>query len=205
MVKILKGKGALVTGASGGIGGAIASLLECEECHVYTPSVRHEVKWHINDQVDILVNCAAVYDTKELELCTGDDFETFVHANIKVPYFLTRYFIHQMKKRGWGRVVNIGSTASHKGFANNSLYCMSKHALLGLSRALYEEYKGTGVRVLHVSPCPAQTNMAKKIPTSDKDWDTYIDPKEFAEYVVYLLKMDNNMVAPETEVQRYYG
>mgnify|MGYP003624890373 CR=1 FL=1 len=89
-------------------------------------------------EIDILVNCAGVFVVKELKATSNEDFDSTMNLNVRVPFVLCREFIGAMAKNKWGRIINIGSSSSYNGFKETSVYCASKHALLGLSRSLHE-------------------------------------------------------------------
>jgi 3-hydroxybutyrate dehydrogenase len=73
---------------------------------------------------------------------------------------LCRALVPAMVARGWGRVVNVASNAGRSGYAYTSAYCASKHALVGLTRALAVELGKTGVTVNAVCPGWVRTDMA---------------------------------------------
>ena len=94
----------------------------------------------------------------------------------------------------------IGSSSSYSGFENGSIYCTTKHSLLGLSRALNAELKKKNIRVISVSPASTQTNMAKI--STDQDFSTFLNPKEVAKYIVHVLSFDSEMIIDESRLNR---
>ena len=105
-----------------------------------------------------------------------------------------------MKSSKWGRIVNVGSSSAYGGFAGTSVYCASKHALLGVSRAMYNEFKESGVRVFSVSPGSIQTPMGKKV--LNQDYSTFMNPAEISKFVCELISYDSNMIAEEIRLNR---
>jgi NAD(P)-dependent dehydrogenase (short-subunit alcohol dehydrogenase family) len=105
-----------------------------------------------------------------------------------------------MVKNRWGRIINIGSSSAYGGYKNTSLYCASKHALLGFSRALHDELKEHNIRVFCVSPSGTKTAMGKSI--KGQNYDTFIDPKDVAEYIAYISSFDNAMISEEIRLNR---
>ena len=91
--------------------------------------------------VDIVVNCAGIFSIENLNRINSKKFDEMFAVNVKAPIIITRNFIKTMKLNRWGRIINIGSTSSYEGFEKTALYCSSKHALLGFSRSVYNEYK----------------------------------------------------------------
>ena len=151
-------------------------------------------------QIDVLINSAGVFLEKPIEKTTIKDFDNCYSINVKAPFFLSKEFSKNMKKKKWGRIVNIASSSAYQGFTNGSAYCSSKHAVLGLSRVLFYELKNDNVRVFSVSPGSVKTKMGKKC--KNQNFETFINPKEIAEYILNLLKFDNEMIIEETRLNR---
>ena len=105
-----------------------------------------------------------------------------------------------MKKKKWGRIVNIGSSSAYNGFKNGTIYCSTKHSLLGLSRALYAELKDTGIRTFCISPGSTQTKMGKI--SNDQNFETFLNPKEIADYVIFIISFDNELISEEIRLNR---
>ncbi len=150
--------------------------------------------------VDILVNCAGVFPVKSLQDSSLEDFENCFQVNIRAPFLFCKAFVDDMKKNGWGRIVNIGSSSAYSGFKETSLYCASKHALLGFSRSLQSELKEHNVRTFCISPGSVKTEMGKKV--THQDFSTFIDPEEIAEYIAFIISFDKEMVSEEIRLNR---
>jgi len=151
-------------------------------------------------EIDILVNCAGVFVVKELKATSNEDFDSTMNLNVKVPFVLCREFIGAMAKNKWGRIINIGSSSSYNGFKETSVYCASKHALLGLSRSLHDEYADKNVRVFCFSPGSIKTEMGKQV--KNQDFDTFISPEEIARYITFCISFDKEMVSNEIQLKR---
>ena len=150
--------------------------------------------------IDILVNCAGVFPVKLLSDSTVEDFENCFSVNVKAAFVLCKEFSQGMISKKWGRIVNIASSSAYAGFKNTSIYCSSKHALLGLSRSLHSELKEYNVRTFCVSPCSIKTPMGKSV--TGQNYETFLNPNEIAELIVHLVSFDNEMISQEIQLSR---
>ena len=160
---------------------------------------------NIFSNVDILVNCAGIFPVKLLSDSTMDDFEKCFSVNVRAAFVLCKEFSQGMVSKKWGRIVNIASSSAYAGFKNTSIYCSSKHALLGLSRSLHSELKEYNVRTFCVSPGPIKTSMGHDIiknENPDEKFDSFMNPNEIAEFITYLISFNNEMVSEEIRLSR---
>jgi len=150
--------------------------------------------------VDVLVNNAGVFLDKPLLKTTAEEWRRMMEVNVFGPFLLTRLVLAGMLERGKGRIINICSTASHRAYAGQSAYCASKHALLGMTKVLALETRGTGVRVHAVSPGGVRTALVRD--REGVDTSQYMDPDEVAETVLFLAGMDGTGVIDEVVMRR---
>ncbi|QTV80386.1 SDR family oxidoreductase [Microbacterium sp. NIBRBAC000506063] len=103
-------------------------------------------------EVDILVNCAGtIYRSPFLEH-EDERWRDVLDINLEAPRVLSRAFGAQMVDRGRGKIVNIASLLSFQGGVNVAAYTTSKHALVGLTKALANEWASRGVQVNAIAP-----------------------------------------------------
>jgi len=159
-------------------------------------SIRDTIK-----TVDILVNCAGIFIVKPLCETTVDDYEKCFNVNVKAPFFLSKVFSKDMMKKKWGRIINIGSSSSYSGYKETSLYCASKHALLGISRSLYDELKDYNIKTFCFSPGSVKTRMGKKV--KNQDFSTFIEPEELSKYITLTISFDSDMITEEIKINRF--
>ena len=153
-----------------------------------------------NINVDMLVNSAGVFPIKNISNSTLEDYQQCFDVNVRAPFLFCKKYAEQMKEKKWGRIVNVGSSSAYNGSADTGLYCASKHALLGLTRSLYQELKPYNVRVYSVCPGSLQTEMGAK--DIRQDYTTFIDPREVADYITEILTYNSEMIPEEIRLSR---
>lgn len=101
---------------------------------------------------DVLVNNAGVFIPGSIEEEADGVFEQQMAVNISSAYYLSQKLIPILKHGSRAHIFNMCSIASIKGYANGGSYCISKHAMLGLTRVLREELKPAGIAVSAIMP-----------------------------------------------------
>ena len=187
----LAGRRAVVTGASRGIGlavagrlvalgadvallargaaaleaaaadlGAAAWAVPCDvgDAEAVARAVRaiHE-RWP--DGPHVLVSNAGVFELATVEATTAEQFRRALDVNLLAPFLLARAFLPNMRARGDGHLVTIGSIADRNAFPENGAYAASKYGARGLHEVLRAELRGSGVRASLVSPGPTDTPL----------------------------------------------
>ncbi len=227
----MKDKVCIITGAGGGIGSAIAdALFSCgfnlvlmgrneeklrktangRECLILPGDICNDeyIRQTIETVVmkyggiDFLINNAGVAQSAAFEEISMEEYDRIMNTNVRAPFLMCQTAIPYLQKSDCGTIINIASVTAHKGYALQSVYSASKHALLGFTKALSKEYYQKGVRVHAISPGGVYTDMVK-ISRPDLTSEGMILPSDIAETVLYLIKMRGSAsVADEIELHR---
>ena len=153
-------------------------------------------------KIDILINCAGVFPVKKLSYSTIEEFDYCMNVNVRAPFYLIKEFSQDMIKNKWGCIVNIGSSSSYDGFKESSIYCASKHAILGLSRSIQDELKNYNIRTFTISPGSIKTKMGRKV--KNQNYQTFIQPEEIAKFLVNTISFDNEILVNEVQLKRMH-
>ncbi len=192
----LSGNNALVTGASGGIGSAIAKQLHKLGAHVYISGSNVEKlevlgaelgdnytikQCNLSDsaacaglfddieKLDILVcNAGITRDTLALKMSDAD-FDDVINVNLKANFILNRAAIKKMMRARYGRIINISSIVAVSGNPGQANYCASKAGLIGMTKSLAIEVGTRGVTVNAVAPGFVKSNMTDALTDAQKD------------------------------------
>ena len=132
-----------------------------EACDVTDEAAVAEVFARIG-RVDVAVNNAGVSTSAPLARTTLEDWRTQLDVNATGAFLCTRAVLPGMLERGTGRVVTIASTAGRAGSRYTAAYTASKHAAVGLMRAVAAEVAGTGVTANAVCPAFVRTDMTRR-------------------------------------------
>jgi len=111
------------------------------------------------ETVDILINNAGAAESAPFRRLDREHWDRMIAVNLTSVYEATRAVVGGMASRGWGRIVNIASTAGLVGYPYVAAYVAAKHGVIGLTRALALEMARTGVTVNAVCPGYTQTGL----------------------------------------------
>jgi NAD(P)-dependent dehydrogenase (short-subunit alcohol dehydrogenase family) len=114
-------------------------------------------------KVDVLVNNAGTNIRGQVDQLSEADWDSVIDTNLKGPFLCARAIGPRMVKRGWGRVINMGSTLSVIALPGRAPYASSKAGVMNLSRVLALEWAGTGVTVNTICPGPFATEMNRQL------------------------------------------
>lgn len=198
-----QGKTVLVTGASRGIGREILTAFHARGAHVIAcarPSVdleelqtelatrvdvwacdvtSDEILHNIDNlkTLDVLINNAGINRPEPFIEVSDKNLDDILDINVRSAFRIARHAVRKMGKGG--SVVNITSQMGHVGSPNRTVYCMTKHAVEGLTKAMAVELAPEGIRVNSVAPTFIETPMTKG----------WLDNPEFMEFVERMIPL----------------
>jgi NADP-dependent 3-hydroxy acid dehydrogenase YdfG len=207
---------AVVTGASRGIGRAVAEALTgagmrvlgvsrspmaCSagvvplEVDLLAPGseelVAEAAQRAFGAPPDVLVNNAGTFVVAPLDDTTPAMFDRVIALNLSVPFRLVHAFLGGMRGRGRGHVVTIGSVADHVAFPGNGAYAASKFGLRALHEVLRAELSGSGVRATLIAPGAVDTTLWDALPPAIRATfppaDVMLSARHVADAVLYAV------------------
>jgi 3-oxoacyl-[acyl-carrier protein] reductase len=209
---------ALVTGASRGIGRAIAHQLSADGYKVLTPSRTemnlesdqsiHSYLSSLHQRVDVLVNNAGINRIAAIDAINGKDIQDTLQINLIAPLQLIQAVALGMRENKFGRIVNISSIWSMVSRAGRTSYSMSKTAINGMTRSLAVELAPFNVLVNAVAPGYVLTDLTRQNNSKEeleKISETIpvrrlADPPEIAKVVAFLCSENNTYLTGQTIV-----
>jgi 3-oxoacyl-[acyl-carrier protein] reductase len=225
----LENKRILITGASSGLGKAMAKALISKGANVLitgrdadkVTNVAHELGcWGLASSIasedailalfaaidstwggiDILINNAGIGYFHPVEEVQWAHLEEIFHTNVFGAALAGREAAIRMKAQSSGHIINVASTAGSRGFKNGTVYAASKFALKGMTQCWMHELRPHNIRVTLLSPSAVPTAFNVESREEKDLKDGLLTPNELAHAVVSVLEMDNRGFIPELEV-----
>ncbi|MBR5304494.1 MAG: SDR family oxidoreductase [Candidatus Gastranaerophilales bacterium] len=206
----------LITGATSGIGDKIAQVLSksndvfmsgrrkldkvnyyaCDLVDMFEiEALYNRAIEYFNSDIDVLINCAGQYIYRPIEKMELDEISYLLDVNFKSAYILSSLVIPGMKKKKWGRIINIGSISGVVGEANASLYSATKSAFSGFTKALALEVATDNITVNTINPGWVETPLVQNALNQEDIQEVidvtpqkrFVEPIEIARLCQYLI------------------
>ncbi len=151
--------------------------------------------------LDILINNAGIGIYGPLVETTTEQWDRIMAINARGPFLLCREAIPYLKQREHPFIINITSVVGVKGYVNQAAYSASKHAVMGMTKALAKEVQADGIRVHAICPGGVDTEMVTRA-RPDLDRSVLMQPEEIADVVLFLLTRRGNAVMDAVYLRR---
>ncbi|MCF8253524.1 MAG: SDR family oxidoreductase [Bacteroidia bacterium] len=222
----LNNKTIVITGVSKGIGLALAKQLIAKGAIVFGlgrnqaedfkhPNF-HFINCDVRNSQSVQTSFTKIYETKTeihglinnaglgyfgyLEDMPESQWDEMFQTNINGMFYCIKQVLPQMKKDGFGHIINIASTAALEGMAMVSGYCATKWAVKGLSESLFKEVRDFGVKVTCVYPGSTKTDFFRNSP-GIQPHDYMLMPEDVALLMVQALEMPQNIHTVNLEIR----
>lgn len=201
---------AFITGGSRGIGKAIVQKFEENGYKVVAPtrqeldltsseSIASYIEAHKMECFDVIVNNAGCNDIHEIDSITDEEIENMMSVNLIAPIKLLRGLTGNMKKAGYGRIVNIGSIWAVVSKPGRCVYSATKNGIHGVTNTLAVELAPYNILVNTVCPGFTLTELTRKNNTAEEIEEIsrsipmrrMAEPEEMAEIVYFLCSEKN--------------
>ena len=203
----------LITGASKGIGKAIAEIFQKNGFDTETPSheeldladlasIKSYIEKNKDIPLDVIINNAGINEITELEAASDETINSMITVDLLGPIQLLKGSIPRLKKSKFGRIVNVGSIWAVVSKPGRSLYSASKNGLHGVTNALALELSKYNILANTVCPGFTLTDLTKKNNTSEQikkicetiPLNRMASPEEIAKVVYFLGSPENTYI-----------
>lgn len=155
---------------------------------------------------DLLVNNAGLFKLSPIESTSPEEFSASIDVNLAAPFRLIRAFLPEMRKRGSGHIVSIGSIADRVAFPENGSYAAAKFGLRGFHAVLRAELAGSGIRSTLISPGPVDTPLWDEVNPDEREGFTprsaMLRPEDVAAAVLFAISQPASVNVDELRLSR---
>lgn len=159
-------------------------------------------------EVHACVNNAGINRLNEVEQITDQDYADLFRINVDAPFRICRQLASRMKRQGYGRIVNVASIWGVITKPKRTVYTMTKHAIVGMTKTFAVELAPFGICVNTISPGFTLTELTRST-LSDQDYaelskqvpaSRFAEPEEIADVIVFLASSSNSYMTAQNIV-----
>ncbi len=154
----------------------------------------------LGNRVDVLINNAGTGVRRSVEELNINDFLSVFNVNVFGLSLFTKEIVPLMKHQNGGTIINIGSTASLKGYKNGSIYSSSKFAVRCLTQCWQAELRPYNIRVSQINPSEVTTAFANPERIERAEVHNKLTSKEIAHAIISALEMNDRGLINELNV-----
>ncbi|MDP9176879.1 MAG: SDR family oxidoreductase [Gemmatimonadota bacterium] len=156
---------------------------------------------------DIIVNNAGLFRVAPIDAMKPEDFIASITTNVIGPFLVMHEFLAEMRQRGSGHVVTIGSTGDRLIFPGNAAYSAGKFGIRAMHYVLRADLRGTGVRASLISPSSVDTALWDHLDTESEESDfpsrsEMLNPGDVARAVMFALTQPEPVNVDELRISR---
>lgn len=164
------------------------------------PEKAKETMSLLGGRIDVLVNNAGIGTFPKIGEITEDDLKKVYATNVFGLALLTQEMVPHFKVQQYGNIINIGSTASLKGFVGGSVYAASKFAVRGMTQSWQAELRKDNIRVSLVNPSEVTTAFFADSRTERDEESNKLGSADIAQTIVSVVEMRDKGFVPEVTV-----
>jgi len=154
----------------------------------------------LGGKIDVLINNAGIGLFPKLGEINKEDLQSVYSTNVFGLALLTQEIVKTFKSQNYGNIINIGSSASLKGFEGGTVYAASKFALRGMTQSWQAELRKFNIRVSLVNPSEVATAFAATDRKEREEASNKLGPKEIADTIVSVVELRDKGFVTETNI-----
>ena len=154
----------------------------------------------LDGKIDVLINNAGTGAYRSLDQINIEDFQKVFNTNVIGLSLLTKEIAELMKSKKYGTIINIGSTASLRGYKGGTIYSASKFAVRALTQCWQAELRPFNIRVCQLNPSEVTTAFNNDERKEREELNNKLSPKEIAHSILSILEMNKKGFITELNV-----
>jgi 3-oxoacyl-[acyl-carrier protein] reductase len=179
--------------------GAIPLLFDISAIHTINEMAEKALSL-LGGKIDVLVNNAGIGVFPKLGEITIEDLQSVYSTNVFGLALLTQEIVKTFKTQNFGNIINVGSSASLKGFVGGSVYAASKFAVRGMTQSWQAELRKFNIRISLINPSEVATAFATTDRLEREEMPNKLGSKEIAHAIVSSVEMRDKGFVPELNV-----